>query len=192
MKLTGKNVLGSHFLLHLFFIIFCCCCCFAQIQDIQKQNPTLTLHLVFFSVFTVPFPGIKTYVDPDTYEDPTQAVHEFTKEIDPSRIRIERVIGAGMQPPLHTHPLVSLCITKPACGQERVPFHIDRDNKAFKCAYEMIHFHSIQMTAVSLLYSIVSTKDEVFHSHFLTEQCWNIKTVISLEKKRTFQKTFSL
>ncbi|XP_014872999.1 ephrin type-A receptor 6-like [Poecilia latipinna] len=43
----------------------------------------------------VPFPGIKAYVDPDTYEDPTQAVHEFTKEIDPSRIRIERVIGAG-------------------------------------------------------------------------------------------------
>ncbi|XP_077435812.1 ephrin type-A receptor 6 isoform X4 [Vanacampus margaritifer] len=43
----------------------------------------------------VPFPGIKTYVDPDTYEDPAQAVHEFTKEIDPSRIRIERVIGAG-------------------------------------------------------------------------------------------------
>uniref|UniRef100_A0A8D3ECJ5 receptor protein-tyrosine kinase n=1 Tax=Scophthalmus maximus TaxID=52904 RepID=A0A8D3ECJ5_SCOMX len=26
---------------------------------------------------------------------PSQAVHEFTKEIDPSRIRIERVIGAG-------------------------------------------------------------------------------------------------
>ncbi|XP_035808787.1 ephrin type-A receptor 6-like isoform X1 [Amphiprion ocellaris] len=43
----------------------------------------------------VPFPGIKTYVDPDTYEDPTQAIHEFTKEIDPCRIRIERVIGAG-------------------------------------------------------------------------------------------------
>ncbi|XP_058479232.1 ephrin type-A receptor 6-like isoform X1 [Solea solea] len=43
----------------------------------------------------VPIPGIKTYVDPDTYEDPTQAVHEFTKEIDPCRIRIERVIGAG-------------------------------------------------------------------------------------------------
>ncbi|XP_030643121.1 ephrin type-A receptor 6-like [Chanos chanos] len=43
----------------------------------------------------VPFPGVKTYIDPDTYEDPTQAVHEFAKEIDPSRIRIERVIGAG-------------------------------------------------------------------------------------------------
>ncbi|XP_009983778.1 PREDICTED: ephrin type-A receptor 6 [Tauraco erythrolophus] len=43
----------------------------------------------------VRFPGIKTYIDPDTYEDPSLAVHEFAKEIDPSRIRIERVIGAG-------------------------------------------------------------------------------------------------
>ncbi|XP_071002650.1 ephrin type-A receptor 6-like [Oncorhynchus clarkii lewisi] len=43
----------------------------------------------------LPFPGVKAYVDPDTYEDPTQAVHEFAKEIDPTRIRIERVIGAG-------------------------------------------------------------------------------------------------
>ncbi|XP_057874754.1 ephrin type-A receptor 6 isoform X4 [Melospiza georgiana] len=41
------------------------------------------------------FPGLKTYIDPDTYEDPSLAVHEFAKEIDPSRIRIERVIGAG-------------------------------------------------------------------------------------------------
>ncbi|KAK2528187.1 hypothetical protein Q9966_009847 [Columba livia] len=44
------------------------------------------------------FPGIKTYIDPDTYEDPSLAVHEFAKEIDPSRIRIERVIGAGSFP----------------------------------------------------------------------------------------------
>ncbi|KAG8590749.1 hypothetical protein GDO81_006881, partial [Engystomops pustulosus] len=43
----------------------------------------------------VRFPGAKTYIDPDTYEDPSLAVHEFAKEIDPSRIRIERVIGAG-------------------------------------------------------------------------------------------------
>ena len=51
---------------------------------------------VCLSCSTVPFPGIKTYVDPDTYEDPTQAVHDFTKEIDPCRIHIERVIGAGV------------------------------------------------------------------------------------------------
>ncbi|XP_061619626.1 ephrin type-A receptor 6-like isoform X1 [Phyllopteryx taeniolatus] len=43
----------------------------------------------------VPFSGIKTYVDPDTYEDPTQAVEEFAKEIDPSSICIDRVIGTG-------------------------------------------------------------------------------------------------
>lgn len=47
------------------------------------------------SSLPVPFCGIKTYVDPDTYEDPAQAVEEFTKEIDPSYICIERVIGAG-------------------------------------------------------------------------------------------------
>uniref|UniRef100_A0AAX7TFD1 Ephrin type-A receptor 6 n=1 Tax=Astatotilapia calliptera TaxID=8154 RepID=A0AAX7TFD1_ASTCA len=63
----------------------------------KKQTACTPLHCIDYSLClsTVPFPGIKTYVDPDTYEDPTQAVHEFTKEIDPSRIRIERVIGAG-------------------------------------------------------------------------------------------------
>uniref|UniRef100_A0A4W5P952 receptor protein-tyrosine kinase n=1 Tax=Hucho hucho TaxID=62062 RepID=A0A4W5P952_9TELE len=35
------------------------------------------------------------YVDPFTYEDPDQAVHEFAKEIDASNIHIEKVIGIG-------------------------------------------------------------------------------------------------
>ncbi|KAL3862131.1 hypothetical protein ACJMK2_008121, partial [Sinanodonta woodiana] len=39
--------------------------------------------------------SVKTYVDPHTYEDPNQAVREFTKEIDPSHITIESVIGGG-------------------------------------------------------------------------------------------------
>lgn len=39
--------------------------------------------------------GVKTYVDPFTYEDPNQAVREFAKEIDASCIKIERVIGVG-------------------------------------------------------------------------------------------------
>ncbi|MBN3286579.1 EPHA4 protein, partial [Polyodon spathula] len=39
--------------------------------------------------------GVRTYVDPFTYEDPNQAVHEFAKEIDASCIKIEKVIGVG-------------------------------------------------------------------------------------------------
>ncbi|XP_071778192.1 ephrin type-A receptor 4-A-like isoform X2 [Centroberyx gerrardi] len=40
-------------------------------------------------------PGVKIYVDPFTYEDPDQAIHEFAKEIDVNNIHIERVIGMG-------------------------------------------------------------------------------------------------
>ncbi|PNJ36775.1 EPHA4 isoform 7 [Pongo abelii] len=39
--------------------------------------------------------GVRTYVDPFTYEDPNQAVREFAKEIDASCIKIEKVIGVG-------------------------------------------------------------------------------------------------
>uniref|UniRef100_A0A3Q0SJM9 receptor protein-tyrosine kinase n=1 Tax=Amphilophus citrinellus TaxID=61819 RepID=A0A3Q0SJM9_AMPCI len=39
--------------------------------------------------------GVKIYVDPFTYEDPDQAIHEFAKEIDVSCIHIEKVIGMG-------------------------------------------------------------------------------------------------
>ncbi|XP_055991431.1 ephrin type-A receptor 3 isoform X2 [Sorex fumeus] len=40
-------------------------------------------------------PGLRTYVDPHTYEDPTQAVHEFAKELDATSISIDKVVGAG-------------------------------------------------------------------------------------------------
>ncbi|XP_034038719.1 ephrin type-A receptor 4-like [Thalassophryne amazonica] len=40
-------------------------------------------------------PGVKIYVDPWTYEDPDQAIHEFAKEIEVTSIHIERVIGMG-------------------------------------------------------------------------------------------------
>ncbi|XP_029471537.1 ephrin type-B receptor 3 isoform X2 [Rhinatrema bivittatum] len=40
-------------------------------------------------------PGVKVYIDPFTYEDPNEAVREFTKEIEISCVKIEEVIGAG-------------------------------------------------------------------------------------------------
>ncbi|XP_062906558.1 ephrin type-A receptor 3 isoform X1 [Mobula hypostoma] len=43
----------------------------------------------------IKLPGLRTYVDPHTYEDPSQAVHEFAKELDSSSISIDKVVGAG-------------------------------------------------------------------------------------------------
>lgn len=48
-----------------------------------------------FSIKQLCIAGVRTYVDPFTYEDPNQAVREFAKEIDASCIKIEKVIGVG-------------------------------------------------------------------------------------------------
>uniref|UniRef100_A0A672LSP0 receptor protein-tyrosine kinase n=1 Tax=Sinocyclocheilus grahami TaxID=75366 RepID=A0A672LSP0_SINGR len=39
--------------------------------------------------------GVKYYVDPSTYEDPSEAVKEFAREIDPAHLKSEEVIGAA-------------------------------------------------------------------------------------------------
>ncbi|XP_041378210.1 ephrin type-B receptor 1-B-like isoform X2 [Gigantopelta aegis] len=67
------------------------------------QYPPLESHLHLNGGLTMPLfpsPGsihssVRTYVDPHTYEDPNQAVREFTREIDASHITIESVIGGG-------------------------------------------------------------------------------------------------
>ncbi|TSR75265.1 Ephrin type-B receptor 5 [Bagarius yarrelli] len=48
---------------------------------------------LYFS--TLAMAGVKYYVDPSTYEDPSEAVKEFAREIDPAHLKIEEVIGAA-------------------------------------------------------------------------------------------------
>ncbi|XP_060052720.1 ephrin type-B receptor 6 isoform X2 [Erinaceus europaeus] len=45
--------------------------------------------------YSSPGLGVKYYIDPSTYEDPYQALREFTREVDPTYIKIEEVIGTG-------------------------------------------------------------------------------------------------
>uniref|UniRef100_A0A3Q2UJK4 Ephrin type-B receptor 3 n=1 Tax=Fundulus heteroclitus TaxID=8078 RepID=A0A3Q2UJK4_FUNHE len=72
-------------------------------KSVQDQLPLIIgsasaglVVVVALVVIAVVFsPGVKVYIDPFTYEDPNDAVHEFAKEIDISCVKIEEVIGAG-------------------------------------------------------------------------------------------------
>ena len=72
----------------------------ATVQRVAKnmtRSKQLSMHSQKCSanLLHVCYSGVRTYVDPFTYEDPNQAVREFAKEIDASCIKIEKVIGVG-------------------------------------------------------------------------------------------------
>ena len=57
------------------------------------------MYLNFEGVAYLPRDGssVRSYIDPHIYEDPSEAVREFTREIDASCVVIEAVIGGGRQ-----------------------------------------------------------------------------------------------
>ncbi|KAF7491603.1 Ephrin type-A receptor 4 [Sarcoptes scabiei] len=63
----------------------------APIVPTPRFNSTFSVATPLFANCTTS----RSYVDPHTYEDPNQAVKEFTKEIDASHITIEAIIGGG-------------------------------------------------------------------------------------------------
>lgn len=73
----------------------------------ETENIVVSLIMKTYSTNPLPvyYSGVRTYVDPFTYEDPNQAVREFAKEIDASCIKIEKVIGVGK--------CLSVCLIKP-------------------------------------------------------------------------------
>lgn len=49
-------------------------------------------------------------MDPSTYEDPSEAVKEFAREIDPTHLKIEEVIGAGRPDSLFSFKTHCTCV----------------------------------------------------------------------------------
>ena len=49
----------------------------------------------FREPIAIPVKGHSTYVDPQTYACPDEAVEEFAKEIEPKMLRLDSEIGAG-------------------------------------------------------------------------------------------------
>lgn len=104
-----ETVKDSHVVL-LFTQVYLHTSCTQTAQDIYITYAAV-IQLIFLALPSYLFSsltGVKIYVDPFTYEDPDQAIHEFAKEIDVSSIHIERVIGmgkSGVSAQAHSHML---------------------------------------------------------------------------------------
>uniref|UniRef100_A0A9J8D5Z1 Ephrin type-A receptor 7 n=1 Tax=Cyprinus carpio carpio TaxID=630221 RepID=A0A9J8D5Z1_CYPCA len=64
-------------------------------QSVEIQTGKASEHCGYSKAFQDSDEEKIFYIDPHTYEDPCQAVHEFAREIEASRIKIEKIIGSG-------------------------------------------------------------------------------------------------
>uniref|UniRef100_A0A8C3AED1 Ephrin type-A receptor 7 n=1 Tax=Cyclopterus lumpus TaxID=8103 RepID=A0A8C3AED1_CYCLU len=72
-----------------------CVCVCTRVYKKQKIHCITELHCGYSKAFQDSDEEKMFYIDPHTYEDPCQAVHEFAREIEASRIKIEKIIGSG-------------------------------------------------------------------------------------------------
>uniref|UniRef100_H3CS93 receptor protein-tyrosine kinase n=1 Tax=Tetraodon nigroviridis TaxID=99883 RepID=H3CS93_TETNG len=87
--LVGSIMGGAAFLLVVTAIVVVCASCGSKRRESPYSN-----RLQRYISNRDPG-GVKYYVDPSTYEDPSEAVKEFAREIDPTHLKIEEVIGAA-------------------------------------------------------------------------------------------------
>lgn len=89
------NFAGNYF---FFGPISCCSCCLGPTEIVAVTENCFHAAIcdqILILFILVSFPEARFYIDPHTYEDPCQAVHEFAREIEASRIKIEKIIGSG-------------------------------------------------------------------------------------------------
>uniref|UniRef100_H2MAH9 Ephrin type-A receptor 7 n=1 Tax=Oryzias latipes TaxID=8090 RepID=H2MAH9_ORYLA len=99
---TGKNN-GSCSVLYSSRCMFMCLCvstcvcvmCLYRHCGYSKAFQDSDEEKMHYQNGHVSFPDARFYIDPHTYEDPCQALHEFAREIEASRIKIEKIIGSG-------------------------------------------------------------------------------------------------
>ncbi|XP_045877082.1 ephrin type-B receptor 6 isoform X2 [Meles meles] len=87
LSLVIGSILGA-----LAFLLLAAITVLAVVFQRKRRGTGYTEQLQQYSS---PGLGVKYYIDPSTYEDPCQAIREFTREVDPAYIKIEEVIGAG-------------------------------------------------------------------------------------------------
>lgn len=87
LSLVIGSILGA-----LAFLLLAAITVLAVVFQRKRRSTGYTEQLQQYSS---PGLGVKYYIDPSTYEDPCQALREFSREVDPAYIKIEEVIGAG-------------------------------------------------------------------------------------------------
>ncbi|XP_006145139.1 ephrin type-B receptor 6 isoform X1 [Tupaia chinensis] len=87
LSLVIGSILGA-----LAFLLLAAITVLAVVFQRKRRGTGYTEQLQQYSS---PGLGAKYYIDPSTYEDPCQAIRELAREVDPTYIKIEEVIGAG-------------------------------------------------------------------------------------------------